>query len=120
MDYLESDSSLNCNKVAVIGHSRLGKAALWAGAHDQRFALIISNDSGSAGSSITRRRFGETIEYFPGQNVGYWCVEKFYEYDKRENELPVDQHMLISLAAPRPAYIASASEDLWLILMENF
>lgn len=113
MDYLESDLDIYSAKVAVLGHSRLGKASLWAGAQDQRFAIIISNNSGSAGAAITRRRFGEVIESFPALGVGYWCIDKFYEYAQRENKLPVDQHMLISLLAPRPVYIASATEDLW-------
>lgn len=113
LDYLEIDQDICSKKVTVFGHSRLGKAALWAGAQDQRFGIIISNDSGCAGAAITRRCFGETIDFFPRQNVGYWCIPEFYEYSGRENELPVDQHMLIALSAPRPVYIASAEEDLW-------
>ncbi len=113
LDFLESDPAIARGRVAVIGHSRLGKAALWAAAQDQRFGMTISNDSGSAGAALTRRRFGETIEVFPRFKVGFWCVPEFYKYAEREAELPVDQHMLISLLAPRPAYVASASEDWW-------
>lgn len=113
MDYLETEQEIDHHQVAVIGHSRLGKTALWAGVQDHRFAMIVSNNSGSGGAAISRRRFGETIECFPAQNVGYWFISEFYKYSHYESTLPVDQHMLLSLFAPKPVYIASATEDLW-------
>jgi len=112
LDYLELDEDIDAKRVAVMGHSRLGKTALWAGAQDERFAAVISNDSGEGGASIVRRRFGEALHHSVSM-VPYWYREKYREYAKNESALPVDAHMLVSLSAPRPVYVASAEKDLW-------
>lgn len=111
MDYLQTLDTIDKERIAVVGHSRLGKAALLAGAFDIRFSLTISNDSGGAGAALFHGKTGEMIKNFRGGTSGHWFAGNFRNYVRREMELPFDMHFLLAMAAPRNLYVCSAKED---------
>jgi hypothetical protein len=111
LDYLETDKQIDAKKVMAFGFSRLGKAALWAGATDGRFAGVISNNSGAGGGKQFRRGQGETIAKLC-TNFPHWFTKSFRQYMNKDTDLPFDQHFVLALIAPRPVYLGTASEDL--------
>ena len=112
VEHFQDKLGIDPKKAAVIGHSRLGKTALWAGAIDPRFAMVVSNNSGRDGAALTRRQFGAPILCVPVQ-FPHWLCDNYLQRVSDLSSLPTDQHELIALSAPRPIYVASATEDLW-------
>lgn len=112
MDYIVTDKDIDPNKVCIMGVSRYGKTAVWAGAQDQRFAITYSCVSGCGGIVIVRRGFGETVKGINGM-FPHWFCRNFKKFGSHVNDLPVDWHMLVALMAPRPVYISTAEQDLW-------
>lgn len=112
MDYLQTDDRINPRQVAIMGHSRLGKTALWAGATDERFAVVLPVNSGCCGAALSKRKVGERVESI-NTIMPYWFCNNYKQFSDREQYMPFDQHEVIALCAPRPVYIASAEEDNW-------
>jgi hypothetical protein len=112
MDYLQIDRDVDPDRVILLGHSRLGKTALWAGAQDTRFAMVIASCSGEMGASLSRRDYGETVTSM-SKGLAYQFCKNFLQYSNNIGNMPVDSHMMISLIAPRPLYLNTGSLDLW-------
>ena len=111
MDYIETDSVFDKESVAVVGHSRCGKTALWTGATDPRFSFVVSNSSGCMGAAMLRGKAGEHLDFITTHTD--WFCKNLNNYVEHEDMLPVDQHMLLACIAPRPLYVESNSEDEW-------
>jgi dienelactone hydrolase len=112
MDYLENDPLVDATHVAVMGHSRLGKAADWAAAQDVRFAALLSTESGHGGQSIQRRALGETVGHLE-HSFPEWFCPAYAKWVGHDAEIPADGNLLIALDAPRLLYVASAVGDEW-------
>ncbi len=119
MDYAQTVPQLDVTKSVVCGHSRLGKTALLAGAYDERFAVVYSNNSGCSGAALYKDKVGENIkaitEHFP-----HWFCKNYLKYTDSDNNMPFDQHYLTACIAPRRVYIASAEMDTWAGPMNEF
>ena len=112
LDYLETDKAVDAKRVATMGHSRGGKAALVALAYDQRFSTGFISSSGQSGAKLHRRNYGEVIENIAAANEYHWMAGNYLKYGGRWDMLPVDSHELIAMVAPRPVFLGAGNDPL--------
>ncbi len=112
IDYFESDKAIDAKRIAVFGHSRLGKTVLWASALDPRIAVTFSSCAGEMGSALARRDWGETVDDM-AQNFPWQFSGNFQKWAGRWHDMPVDAHMLIALSAPRGVFVTGGTTDQW-------
>ena len=112
IDYLETDKRIDAKRIALHGHSRIGKTALWASALDPRIAAVYASCPGEMGAALSRRDYGETVDDM-AQHFPYWFDGNFQKWVGRWKEMPVDAHLLIALSAPRPVFVTGGSQDQW-------
>jgi hypothetical protein len=114
LDYLETVHGVDAKRVVIHGVSRLGKTALWAGAADERFALVIASCSGEGGAAIARRDYGETLAHMAAPTrYPYQFAGNYAKYAKKVNEWPVDGNLLVAMIAPRPLLLQTGNTDKW-------
>ena len=114
MDYIETDKAVDAKRVAIIGVSRLGKTVLWAGAHDERFAMVIASCSGEGGAALSRRNYGETIKHLTAPSrYPYQFSANYSKFGDHLDQFPIDAHMLLALIAPRPVLLQTGDKDGW-------
>jgi hypothetical protein len=112
VDCLAADNDIDKKRIAVVGHSRLGKTALLAAAFDERIALAIPHQAGCGGTSPSRGKIGESVKQI-NDRFPHWFDATFKEFNDRPDRLPFDQHCLIALVAPRPVLLTNGVEDTW-------
>ncbi len=112
LDVLDQDLRLDANRTVGWGHSRQGKAVLWAAANDARLEAVIAHQSGTGGATLTKSLNGESVKKIT-DSYPYWFNDRFASYSEREEESPIDQHFLIALAAPRPVFLGNSWNDVW-------
>ena len=103
---------MDAKKVAIVGVSRLGKTVMWAGAHDERFAMVIASCSGEGGAAISRRDYGEKVKHL-NLRFGYQFAANYRKHGDHVDQMPMDAHMLVSLIAPRPLLLQTGDTDYW-------
>ena len=112
VDYLQTDKDIDHKRIAVVGHSRNGKAALVAAAFDERIALAIPLQAGCGGTAPSRGKTGESVKQI-NDRFPHWFNAEFKQFNEQPERLPFDQHCLIALCAPRPVLLPNAIEDTW-------
>jgi hypothetical protein len=114
MDYLETDPHVDSKRVALQGASRLGKTALWTGAYDERFKVIIASISGEGGAALSRRNYGENIKHITDTSRYYYqFARNYHSFASKVDSLPFDAHMLVALVAPRALLLQTGDSDYW-------
>jgi hypothetical protein len=112
VDYLRHDRDIDRKRIALVGHSRFGKATILAGAFDDRVALIVPLQAGCGGTAPSRSTIGESVKQI-NTRFPHWFCGEFKEFNDQTNRLPFDQNCLIAICAPRPVLLGGAVEDTW-------
>ena len=112
VDYLVANPEIDKTRIAIVGHSRLGKTVLLAGALDERIALVIPHQAGCGGTAPSRHKVGETVKQI-NDRFPHWFCDEFKKFNDQVERLPFDQNCLVALCAPRPVLFSNAQEDTW-------